>query len=115
MFQAFPDDFTEVKNTTSCKENGTKAVKSFNCLDTARNPMIRKSLLQIDCELYCTLEDGCWGCMESCHELCQWNAIMHHDLNDYFENATVKTVTQKTGEKATNIELWKQLNDNFKS
>ena len=96
-FIAFPDDFIKLKNADRCNEYGNEDSKSANCSDTEQSLMLGQSLLQTECELNCSLKDGCLGCAKVCHNLCRWNEIMDYEPRDYFENASVRTVTKKTG------------------
>ena len=85
-----------VRSDYNRNENDTEVLNSSSYLDTVPSPMNVGPFAQMECELYCTMEDGCWGCSRASKSY-HWKAITDYDPKEHFENVSVGAITRKTG------------------
>ena len=90
----FPNEFHLFNNGTRCIAVSNRVL---NESDSLSNIHINRFLSQKDCEVYCSREVKCWGCIFSYTLNVQWNAMTHCEIQENMNGLVEATVSQKLG------------------
>ena len=97
LFLAFPQEFIQFESIASCKESRSNILRVFKPATPSLNAMIDNSNTASECEMYCALKKGCWGCINISNEKFQWNAVTECKMESGQNETVTQSLSQKPG------------------
>ena len=100
LFVAFPEEFVGIEEDAFCQENKTEILKTFTSEDPIEipmNPVAQQFDASRECKVYCALEKRCWGCIRTCKQQCQWDAVTNCERQKRTSEYAKQLSLQKAG------------------